>query len=495
MRSLSSKAALLITANALKYFVGFALPMVLVRLLSKQDYGTYQQLSLVASIATGIMVLGLPTSVYYFYHHVAKTPAGRPTLIAQTQLMLLLCGLVATIAIIIGAPVLARRMNNPALAALLPTYACYVGLFLAGEQFMHVMISQNRYRLAVGLEAAETIFRVALLVCLLSLGRGLYDLVVALVVYAGLRLAVRSFWIARGADSVRHADWRRMFPLEQLAYGIPLAATTCIGLVGGLLDRAIVAVAFTPVAYAIYSVGALEIPLDSIFQSSVSNVLRASLPSLIAQGQTEEIVRIWRQAVRKLAIVVIPTFIFLLFFSRPFIVTFFTEHYAASVNVFRIYLWLIPLHMFVLSTIPQVYGRTRLNLYVAAIAVSMNAVLSLILLRTLGILGPALSMVVSQYVASTLFFLVTKKLLKAKARHLLPLPEMARTTAASLLSLLPALGLWSLLGTSVVSFLCSAVVFGLAGLICGFYLSIFSAHDIKLARSWASRVIPMRRPT
>ena len=495
MKSLSSKAALLITANALKYFVGFALPMVLVRLLSKQEYGTYQQLSLVASIATGILVLGLPTSVYYFYHHVAKTPAGRPTLIAQTQLMLLLCGFVATIAIMIAAPALAERMNNPALAALLPTYAWYVGLFLAGEQFMHVMISQNRYRLAVGLEAGETVFRVAVLVCLLSLGRGLHDLVIGLVVYAGLRLTVRTYWISRGADSVVHADWRRMFPLKQLAYGIPLAATTCIGLVGGLLDRAIVAVAFTPVAYAIYSVGALEIPLDSIFQSSVSNVLRASLPSLIAANQTEEIVRIWRQAVRKLGIIVIPTFIFLLFFSRPFITTFFTEQYAASVSVFRIYLWLIPLHMFVLSTIPQVYGRTRLNLYVAIVAVSLNAGLSLVLLKTLGILGPALSMVVSQYVASTLFFLVTKKLLNAKARHLLPLPEMARTTGASLVSLLPALGLWSLVGASVASFLCAAVVFGVAGLICGFYLRIFSTHDITLARSWVRRVIPQRRST
>jgi O-antigen/teichoic acid export membrane protein len=286
-----------------------------------------------------------------------------------------------------------------------------------------------------------------------------------------------------------------MFPLKQLAYGIPLAATTCIGLVGGLLDRAIVAVAFTPVAYAIYSVGALEIPLDSIFQSSVSNVLRASLPSLIAANQTEEIVRIWRQAVRKLGIIVIPTFIFLLFFSRPFITTFFTEQYAASVSVFRIYLWLIPLHMFVLSTIPQVFGRTRLNLYVATVAVTLNAGLSLVLLKTLGILGPALSMVVSQYVASTLFFLVTKKLLNAKARHLLPLPEMARTTGASLVSLLPALGLWSLVGASVASFLCAAVVFGVAGLICGFYLRIFSTHDITLARAWVRRVIPQRRST
>ena len=56
MASLSDKAALLILANTLKYAVGFALPMVLVRHLTQDDYGTYQQLSLIANFATGIMV-------------------------------------------------------------------------------------------------------------------------------------------------------------------------------------------------------------------------------------------------------------------------------------------------------------------------------------------------------------------------------------------------------------------------------------------------------
>ena len=68
MRSLSDKAALLIAANLTKYAVGFVLPMVLVRLLSRDDYGTYQQLVLIGNIANAVMVLGLPVSVYYFYH-------------------------------------------------------------------------------------------------------------------------------------------------------------------------------------------------------------------------------------------------------------------------------------------------------------------------------------------------------------------------------------------------------------------------------------------
>src|SRR5258707_15859945 len=103
MPSLSDKAALLILANTLKYAVGFALPMVLVRLLTQDDYGTYQQLSLIANFSTGIMVIVLPTSIYYFYHRKSADPSGRPTLIAQTQLTLLSSG-----------PVTADRLAHPA---------------------------------------------------------------------------------------------------------------------------------------------------------------------------------------------------------------------------------------------------------------------------------------------------------------------------------------------------------------------------------------------
>src|SRR5438128_588793 len=65
MASLSDKAGFLITANFIKYAVGFVLPMLMVRVLNQSDYGTYQQLLLVNSMALGLLTLGLPSSIYY----------------------------------------------------------------------------------------------------------------------------------------------------------------------------------------------------------------------------------------------------------------------------------------------------------------------------------------------------------------------------------------------------------------------------------------------
>lgn len=479
--SLSDRAVLLIIANAFKYAVGFVLPMILVRHLSQSDYGTYQQLNLIANLGTGVLVLGLPMSIYYLYHHF-----HRPTLIAQTQIILLASGVLAAGALALAAPLLAARMHNPQLGALLPAYGLYVGFYIAGEHFMHVMVSQNRYRLAVGLEVAETAFRVIALTLLLLLGYALHALVMALVLYAALRLAGRSYWLWTGADSVRRASWSERFPSAQLAYSLPLAASACIGLIGGLLDKAIVALTFLPVDYAIYSVGALEIPLDTIFQGSVANVLRASLPSLIRERRLDEVVRIWRDSVRKLALVMIPSFVFLICFAGRLITTLFTHHYESSVQVFRIYLLVLPLYMFILNATPQVFGKTRLNLYVAGASVASNVVLSLLLLRVIGILGPATAFVVSSYLTSTLYFVVTSKLLQTPALELLPLRSMGRTLLASCLALVPAVAVaaplpepWSLLG--------GGIVFGFAYLLAGFVTRAFQPADIEMARSWLRR--------
>src|SRR5437016_4053796 len=490
MASLSDKAALLILANTLKYAVGFALPMVLVRLLTQDDYGTYQQLSLIANFATGIMVLGLPTSIYYFYHRKSAEPAGRPTLMAQTQIVLLASGALTALALALAAPLLARRMSNPRLLELLPLYSVYVGLFIAGEHFMHVMISQNRYLGAVALELAETAFRVASLVLLLALGFALHAIVLMLVLYAAVRLVGRSYWLWQGADSVRHASWSGRFLGAQLAYSLPLAATMGIGLLGGLLDRGIVAMAFTPVDYAIYSVGALEIPLDTIFQVSVLNVLRASLPPLVAAGRIDEVIRIWRDSVRKLAIIIVPSFTFLVCFATRFITTLFTDSYQASVHVFPIYLLVLPQYMLVLSVVPQVYGRTRLNLYVVAIAVACNAVLSLILLREIGILGPATAFVCSTYLSALLFFIVTMRLLQATPAQLLPLPAIGRTALAAVLAVLPAAALSSVIESGLVALAAGAAVFGVAYLLMGYLVGVFNASDISVARSWIRRLVP-----
>ena len=120
MPTLSDKTGFLIVANLVKYAIGFMVPIALVRLLSQQEYGSYQQLVLVGTALAGIMTLGLPTSIYYFYHHVSA--GRRPVLILQTVLMLAVMGMISGALVYLAAPLLAHRMSNPDLTGYLGIY-------------------------------------------------------------------------------------------------------------------------------------------------------------------------------------------------------------------------------------------------------------------------------------------------------------------------------------------------------------------------------------
>jgi O-antigen/teichoic acid export membrane protein len=64
--SLTSRASWLIVAKTAAFVFGFALPLLLVRRLTQNDFGLYKQAFLVIGTVSGILPLGFATSAFYF---------------------------------------------------------------------------------------------------------------------------------------------------------------------------------------------------------------------------------------------------------------------------------------------------------------------------------------------------------------------------------------------------------------------------------------------
>jgi len=491
MASLSDKAGFLIGANLVKYAVGFITPMVLVRMLNRADYGTYQQLALIGALGIAILVLGLPNSVYFF--HDRKNPARDKVLTLQTSGILALSGLLTAVGLVVARPLIVRAMDNPALWAPMPWYVAALGLLIAGEHFVQFMIARDHYKVAVLTEMAETVIRVLILVLPLMAGYGLMGLVISLFGYAVLRFIVRSVWLLVPIGGVRKPADEQWFMREQLEYAVPLGMMSLVGLLGGYLDRGIVATRFSPSDYAIYSVGALEIPLDAIFQASVATVLRASMPGLIRAGNHEEVIRLLREGVRKLSLIVLPCFVFLFGFAYEFITVLFTPEYAKSVNVFRIYLFLVPLNMFILSPVPPAYGRTRINFKVVFAVTVIHVILSFILLHWIGFYGPAISAISTSYLLSLFYFLYACKLTGGSVASLLPLGTFARVMACSGVAVVAAKLLLADFLHKFIGLAAAGAIFSVVFLALCAVSGVFTPADRSLARRWLGRVLAARQ--
>jgi O-antigen/teichoic acid export membrane protein len=489
VKSLSDRAGFLVAANVAKFAIGIVMPMILVRMLSHSDYGSYQQMVLVSYVGVTLLTFGLPTSVFYFNSHVGRERI--PALIVQTSALLLIGGVIAGAAIYLGAAPLARLMNNAGAAPLLAIYGVSVGFVVASEHSLSFLIAQNRYGLAVMFEIGEALLRLILLLVPLWLGWGLAGLVIFIVIYSVVRFTVRSayLFLRSGVSfSWLHGNW---FVGQQLSYSAPIAVMALVTMMGNTFNRGILAASFTPADYAVYAVGNVVLPFATIFQSAVANVLRAELPVLVRDGQLVEVVRIIRESVRKLSIIVLPAFVFLLAHSQEFITVLFTNSYARSVSVFRIVVWELPLDMLILSAIPQICGKTRVNMYVNIAASVFLIVSSYGLIRGIGFYGAPLAGIATQYFTVVLYLIVVLRLMQTTLWRLLPFPQILRVLAVSAVAALVSLLLPSVSSHRLVDLSIAAVVYGIVFLVVAVPVRVFTSDDRRLLRRWLRKVLPI----
>jgi len=168
----------------------------------------------------------------------------------------------------------------------------------------------------------------------------------------------------------------------------------------------------------------------------------------------------------------------------------FTQRYSQSVNVFRIYLLLVPLSMFVVSLVPQVFGRTRIGLHVLIVASALNVALTLALFHVAGFYGPALAMVAAQYAQTGIYFVVALRLVGAAPARLLPLFDLLRVLTVAAASAAAARLSGAPFQVPVLDLALAGAAFSAAFLVLGMLTRVFTADDRRLARRWLARVLP-----
>jgi peptidoglycan biosynthesis protein MviN/MurJ (putative lipid II flippase) len=140
--------------------------------------------------------------------------------------------------------------------------------------------------------------------------------------------------------------------------------------------------------------------------------------------------------------------------------------------------------------VPQVFGKTRINLYIAFGATLFHAVLSIVLLKTIGFYGPALSGVVCAWLFGGFYLMITSRLAGGTVIDVLPVGALARTLACCGVALAASrfAGDWT--GLRALDLVLHGVVYSLAFFAAGVPGRLFTAQDRSLARRWIAKLVP-----
>ena len=127
--------------------------------------------------------------------------------------------------------------------------------------------------------------------------------------------------------------WRRFewsLLRRQLSYALPFGMAGLLYTLEVDYHNYFVSNHFGPAKFAIYSVGCLEIPLITLLGESVSSVVIPRVMELERDRKHREIVLLIARVMRKLALVYLPIYAFLMVAGREFILALFTQRWLRA---------------------------------------------------------------------------------------------------------------------------------------------------------------------
>ncbi len=428
----SFKAALLMMGRLLQTLSMLAIAALLSRLLLKEDYAGYRQTFMVFNLALPLLTLGLPEGLYYFLP--LKPERGRQLLSTNVTLLMGSGVIFGVLMWLGGAAMLAQHFNNAVVQELLLIFSPYPLLMLPLYSIDSVLVATNRVQ-------ELTVFNICNRLALLCgvVGGALVvgtpqAAVWGAVISSGVMLGP-GLWLMYRA--VEGTAWKPSMASmrTQLGYSVPLGMASALGIVSVNLDKLLVSLTDTPEAFAVYANGAMQVPLVGIITGSVTSVLLPEFTAWFAAGNFERLLVVWKSSMVKVSMIIFPTVVFLFVMAPEVMVVLFSEAYEDSAVPFRIYLMMLPVRVTTFSAILMAAGKSRVMLAGAAVSLTGNTILSIILIQAMGSLGAAVSTVAMVYLWGVPYPVWhARKLLGTPVSQMFPWGKLAQVMALALVS-------------------------------------------------------------
>lgn len=425
----SKQAGILTTAEFIRFGCKSVIGIVLARILVPADLGSYRQLFLIYTTFSTLMLLGIPQSALYFLPKLSD-PDSRRSFISRTLNLVTILALLFASGIFLFRGVVARAFSNPQLEKLLVLFAVYPLFMFITQIYGSIMFGLQQ----PARTARFTLFSVAtdllFILGLAFLTKDLQWIVLGVLLSALIQWGYTTLQLRRhyARVSIDPGFYREIF-----RYSLPLGLASIIGMLSIQLDKFVISGFFTPAQFAVFSIGAMELPFISILANSVNAIL---LPQI--SGDPAQLSSIYKAAVRKNALLVFPLSMLFFLLAEPLITIIYSQLYAASVPYFRVYLLILPLRVATYGIVFMALHKTRYIMVNSAVTLGLNLALNLILVRIMGMMGAAVATVIVTWISVGIYLYWIRNRLQLPLADLFPVPALLKTALTTLSAGLPA---------------------------------------------------------
>lgn len=384
------------------------------RRLSYEDYGKYQTMWVLISLAGTVLLFGVPSIILAWpgnnLWQVIRRQAGKFFIAA-----LVLTVISVSVAWLGADDYSIQQRSLLVLLLLLQSIAIVTDT---------LFIRFNRLRQYLFISAAYAIVFFVLHIYFLYNGFVLENLMMAIAVLLTVRIIAGLFLLPLSRKQASEE-----FPLS-LRHWLFTGLNEVAGMLGRWLDKIVLLYLLTSSEFAVYFNGSFEIPLFAVMISAVENIMLGNISRDL--NDKKAALKIFRESFRLLSLVAFPIFCFFLFAHQEFYAVVFEHKYDDSIPVFIISLFIIPLRITHYGVILQCYGKGQHLLIGSVIDILLSLLLMLLFYPLFNTVGIMLALVISTYLQVIYYLFESAKLLGVKLYRLVPLKYLGGLMASLL---------------------------------------------------------------
>jgi O-antigen/teichoic acid export membrane protein len=389
--SLTKQSMILVSGRLIAFAVSMILPIILVRMLTREEYGLYREIFLIHITLMPIVQQGIEQGLFYF---IPREPAKKRQIILHTLIFVLVIGTVVLLALLVFREGIGRLFNVPAMLSFVPVLAIHLCLSIYSSFLESCMIAEGRATYASLFTVGIQITTSAIILCAVF-----YDASVLTLMYANIggslvRLAFQLYYM-KISVGISMTDFEMPLFIAQLKYSAPLSVANIAWTLQTRIHNFFISYMYDAQTFATYSIGVYQIPVFALIAGTVANVMTPELVRLRANNDAVSMKRVWNNAIRKMNLVILPSCVYLFTVSYEFIIILFTREYVESVPIFQLSLVNFLIAGVNTGAVLQAYSQTRFLMCLGVLRLPVTIAMILPLIHLFGPGGAVVANIIS----------------------------------------------------------------------------------------------------
>ncbi len=401
------RSVYLFLGKALPVIILFLIAIIYSRKLSYHDYGTFQSVWMYANIINVVISFGLSavilsTNLNFLFSFIRKNKSK----------IIFFYGTLSVI-VLIGFYFFSKNFSAPE-KYLIIAFIIIQNIITVSET---LLIKQNGERKAFVINFFYSLLFFAWHLYVLLTGYVLLNIITGICIISVMKLIVTLFFIRNNkviASSLNDENF--------LGHWAHLGSNEILGIIAKWIDKFFLLYLLTSADFAIFFNGSFEIPLFGLLISVTGSLL---LIEISANTQLKDkITGLFSENFNMLSSIVFPLFFFLLFFREEIFSLAFKDKYNASIPIFLISIFVLPIRINNYSVILQCFSQGKKILWGSILDILLAAILMITLYPVMGTRGIALAVVIATWCQVVYYLWHSKSVLKVKITQLVPVKKL-----------------------------------------------------------------------